>query len=131
MLKSFPIGISYDKYDLVILVNEDTPLSASRILCRFPEIMRTPNQLIDELNKVIIDTKKNNKKLTITTFNPDPINYIGALIDNKVYDCTKVVIIVEGKDYFYDEEGALINWQYGYFLWDMEKTLTKLPKEDS
>jgi hypothetical protein len=82
----------------------------------YPEHKKIASEYIPEVWKHI----KDNEDVRIVTCSEAIVNFLGERIDAGKLLSDEVKILVENTAYYYDEKGCLINWRYGYFLWDWD-----------
>ena len=82
----------------------------------YPEHKKIASEYIPEVWKHI----KENKDVHIVTCSENIVNFIGQQINDKKLWTDNIKLIVEDTPYFYKDDGELMNWRYGYFLWDWD-----------
>jgi len=80
----------------------------------YPEHKKIASEFIPEVWDHILKTKD----VHIVTCNEHIIEFIGERIGRGLLFSDKVKLIVEDQVYYYNDEGVLLNWRYGYFFND-------------
>jgi hypothetical protein len=80
----------------------------------YPEHKKIASEYIPEVWEHILKTKDAH----IVTCSENIVNFIGERIFSGLLNSHDIDLIVENEHFTYDERGALIDWRYGYFLWD-------------
>lgn len=82
----------------------------------YPEHKKLPSEFIPELYRTIIAYGHD---LVIETAHEAVANFVGCLIDKGIVAHTNVRVLVYDKEFKYDAEGILVNWEYGVLgSWD-------------
>lgn len=76
-----------------------------------PEFRRLPSELVKDFDGWY-DEDKDQK---VRTFTDTLINYIGELIEDGTINNENVQIVVDGRMYYYHNDGTILGWPYGYF----------------
>ncbi len=78
----------------------------------YPEYKKIARDYIPDVLSHIAKTPN----CVIETCSENIVNVIGCLIHQKYIKAGDVVLIVEDKAYYYNEDGYILDWMYGYFL---------------
>lgn len=96
---------------IIILIGEKEEwlLNGIERYLEYPEHKKLPSQYIPEIKKEI----ESNLYIVVRTCAAPIVNYIGSLIGNGGLSHLKCYIYYKNKQHCYDEEGVLIDWEYG------------------